>query len=282
VVWRVVAAGGFLAATGGVHPSRRLRVYPAPHGLRELVIAHETSLIAGTHVARAKGPGLEFAELRPYRPGDRARQVNWRASARRGEPWVNDRHPERSIDVVVLVDSFAIEELPRAIVAADALVRAHLHSRDRVGLVSFGGTTRWVRPGTGMRQLYVLADSLIESQVFASAAWRDLTVVPARALPPHAVVVAVSPLRDDRMVAALHDLADRGRDVGVLGLAPAVPPPRGAEGRLAARLRDLHWASRLDDLRDRSIPAVGWSRDVHLGAVVEELAAQHRRMAGAR
>ena len=40
-------------------------------------------------------------------PGDLARRVNWRASARRGELWVNEYHPERNSDVIIFVDSFA-------------------------------------------------------------------------------------------------------------------------------------------------------------------------------
>ena len=35
------------------------------------------------------------------------KRVNWRASARRGELWVNESHPERNTDVILFVDSFA-------------------------------------------------------------------------------------------------------------------------------------------------------------------------------
>ena len=50
---------------------------------------------------------MEFADLRPFMFGDRVRRINWRASARRGELWVNEQHPERNVDVVLFVDSFA-------------------------------------------------------------------------------------------------------------------------------------------------------------------------------
>ena len=43
-----------------------------------------------TRSPRARGEGIEFADLRPFVPGDRVRRVNWRASARRGELWVNE------------------------------------------------------------------------------------------------------------------------------------------------------------------------------------------------
>ena len=47
-------------------------------------------------MARAKGDGIEFADIRPFVPGDRVRRINWRASARRPGLWVNESHPERN------------------------------------------------------------------------------------------------------------------------------------------------------------------------------------------
>src|SRR5437763_775871 len=75
--------------------SAPLRVYPLPPTLRALLDPLETQVFAGNQVARVRGDGIEFADLRPFVPGDRLRRVNWRASARRGELWINDRHPER-------------------------------------------------------------------------------------------------------------------------------------------------------------------------------------------
>jgi uncharacterized protein (DUF58 family) len=62
-----------------------------------------TQVFAGNQVAREKGEGIEFADMRPFAPGDRVRRVNWRASARRGELWVNEYHAERNGDVVLAV-----------------------------------------------------------------------------------------------------------------------------------------------------------------------------------
>ena len=56
---------------------------------------------------RSRADGLEFADTRAFVPGDRLRSVNWRASARRGELIVNERHPDRNADVVLFLDSFA-------------------------------------------------------------------------------------------------------------------------------------------------------------------------------
>ena len=57
-------------------------------------------------------------------PGDRLRSINWRASARRGELIVNDRHPERNTDVILFLDSFAEARTARAESTLDRAVRA--------------------------------------------------------------------------------------------------------------------------------------------------------------
>ena len=85
----------------------RLKVYPGGETLQHLLRPLETQAFAGSQVARTRGEGIEFADLRPFMTGDRVRRVNWRATARRGEPWVNEIHPERSADVVLFLDTFA-------------------------------------------------------------------------------------------------------------------------------------------------------------------------------
>ena len=50
----------------------------------------ETQVFSGNHVARQKAEGIEFADIRQFVAGDRVRHVNWRATARRGELWVNE------------------------------------------------------------------------------------------------------------------------------------------------------------------------------------------------
>ena len=72
---------------------RPLKVYPRGEELRALLRPLETQAFAGNQIPRVRGEGIEFADLRPFVPGDRIRRINWRATARRGEPWVNETHP---------------------------------------------------------------------------------------------------------------------------------------------------------------------------------------------
>jgi uncharacterized protein (DUF58 family) len=133
----------------------RLKAYPDPIALRRTLAPLETQAFAGSEVARVKGDGVEYADIRDFVPGDRVRSVNWRASARRQTLVVNERHPERNTDVVLFIDSFVDvhdrvrSTLEDAVRAGSALATRYLDRRDRVGLVGFGGVLRWLRPGMG-------------------------------------------------------------------------------------------------------------------------------------
>src|SRR5439155_1333429 len=186
-----------------------LKVYPREEALRRLVRPLETQPYSGDEVSRRRGEGIEFADMRPFAFGDPLRHINWRASARRGQLWVNERHPERNTDVVIFLDTFAEARrgstgtLDLALRAAATLTARYVRRRDRVGFVSFGGVLRWLQPGTGLAQLYRMVDALLDTEIWLNYAWKDLDVVPARTLPPQALVIALTPLLD-AAVLALH------------------------------------------------------------------------------
>jgi uncharacterized protein (DUF58 family) len=262
-----------------------LKVFPVPDALRALVRPFETQVSTGSHVAPQRGDGIEFADLRPFLPGDRPRSINWRATARRGALMVNQRHPERATDVVLFLDSFldvrgpAGSTLDQAVAAAASLAAAYLRQRDRVGLVSFGGFVQWLQPGSGQAALYRLLDTLMETQVFATAAWKGIRHLPPRTLPAKALIVALTPLVDERGVAALFDLLARGYDLAVVDISPlAHTGPAGGEwDELARRL----WALERETLRHRyqrlGAAVVEWDHAMHLQQVLLEVEACRRR-----
>ena len=267
-----------------------LRVYPHAEYLRSLVRPWRTQVFAGNQVAREKGDGIEFADLRPFSPGDLVRRVNWRASARRRELWVNEYHPERNADVVIFLDSFeearrgTASTLDDTVRAAAALAARYLREKDRVGLVSFGGTLNWLTPATGVAQLYRIVDAVIDSRVVLSYAWRNLEVVPRRTLPPHALVLAVSPLLDERATDALLDLRARGFDLAVIEVSPLdlVGPGPEPSDRLAHRV----WALKREAQRTRyeraGVPVAVWTGDASLAGALEEVRSFRRYARSAR
>ncbi len=274
-----------------VKSTERLKAYPRTERLREIVQPRETQAFTGSEVARTKGDGIEYADVRDFVPGDRVRSINWRASARRaGTLIVNDRHPERNTDVVIFVDSFADvrrgdrSTLDDAVRAAASLAARYLERRDRVGLVSFGGVLRWLQPAMGSSQRFRLVESLLETGVEPTYTWRDVNIIPARILPTKALVLALTPLVDPRFVTTVADLRARGYDVSVVEVdpEPLVEPGPTELDRLAHRL----WLLQREVLRARlarlGVACARWSDDVELQVTVEGVRAFRRRAGLAR
>ena len=283
-LWRVRDAFGLFVFEGAVGEPRKLKVYPSAETLERLLQPRDTQVYSGNQVARHRGEGIEFADLRPFTTGDRVRRVNWRATAKRGVPWVNEAHPERNTDVVLFLDTFAearrsdMGTLDLSVRAAASFATHYLKEKDRVGLVSFGGVMNWLTVTSGTTQLYRIMDSLLDAQILLSYAWKDLDVIPTRTLPPRALVIALSPLLDERAVGALLDLPGRGFDLAVIELSPFpfVEEGETESERLAYRL----WRLRREALRSRyaalGVPIVEWREGVPLEAMVEEVRAFRR------
>jgi uncharacterized protein (DUF58 family) len=279
LVLRAHERTGLLVFEQRLELSRPLKVYPRGEAMRKLLRPLETQAFAGNQVPRIRGEGIEFADLRPFVPGDRVRRVNWRATARRGEPWVNESHPERNSDVVIFLDTFAEARrgdestLDQAVEAAAALAVHYLREKDRVGLVAFGGILNWLTVSSGLVQLYRVLDSLLEAEIFLSYAWKDIDIVPVRTLPPKALVLALSPLLDERAVRALLDLRARGFDLAVIEISP-VPFAPSSEQELDSLAYRL-WLLRRETLRSRylrlGVPVVEWREGTPLQAALEEV-----------
>lgn len=276
---------GLYAWEGRRNPRLALKVFPSPELLRDPLAPLETQLTTGSYVARAAGTGIEFADLRAYVPGDRVRTINWRASARRGELWVNQMHPERNADVVLFLDTFteaarygAGGTLDYGVRAAASLATEYLEHRDRVGLVSFGGILKWLVPAAGIVQRYRIVDALLDTEIVLNYAWKDVEIIPRGTLPPNAFVLALTPLLDERAVATLLDLRARGFDLTVVELSPVpyVAPAAGRADAIAHRL----WLMRREVLRARyrnlGVPIVEWREGVPAAAVLEEVRAWRR------
>ena len=262
----------------------RLRVYPRPERLREIIRPHETQPYVGNLVARTKSEGIEFADLRPYARGDRVRRVNWRASARSGQLIVNEQHPERNSATVLLLDSFAdarlgdVGTLDLAVRATAGFAEAYARRRDQVGLLSFGGSVNWLEPAMGSLQLYRIVEAILDTEVVLSYVWRDIRFIPVRALPPQALVVALTPLLDDRTVDALIDVRGRGADIAVVEITPDpyVLPGRSDADQLAYRIWQLRRAALRSRFLRLGVPLARWRPGEPLEPVVEEVTAFRR------
>ena len=146
--------------------------------------------------------------------------MNWRATARRGEPWVNETHPERNSDIVIFIDTFSEARRPDlgtldvSIRAAASLAALYLREKDRVGLVSFGGVLNWLTVTSGTTQLYRIVDSLLDAEILLSYAWKDLDVIPPRLLPIYAHAEDAYGVPSNVLAAINKVETDFGRNLG--------------------------------------------------------------------
>ena len=243
VVWEEMAARG---------PS--LRVLPGPLRLDALMHPSEPRAVSGAHLARVRGQGTDVAELRPYAPGDRLRDLSWSASARSGTPWVIVRHPERTGTVVLLLDgavdgsAASTEALARAARAAWAVAEVHLRAQDRVGLQTSGAATQWLPPIAGRRARWMLLDALLT--VGGAAQSRRGTRLSGRAaVPADALVVGITTLRSGAFTRQLlhHRRAGHTTAALVVDMSDLVRPPVDIVDAAAQRL----WRAELDVERSR-------------------------------
>lgn len=278
--------GLFTAATSD-NATADIRVHPRTSELRRLVAPRFLRGAGGRHTARTTGSGIEYADIRPFAAGDEVRTINWRASARAGSLQVTQRHPERSADVVLLLDNFIeaghnIERvLSLTVNAALAAGTGHLGLTDRVGFVEFGGLVRWLPPAMGQVHLHRAADFLLQSLTFANRSDKQLPMLAPNVWPPRATVLAISPLLDDRFIEALFEARRRGHDVSVIEIDTFVRDDLGPQDdvqALSTRLVEAERNQLRRSLADHGIAAVTWHNDEPVDVPLVALAGVRQRL----
>lgn len=119
-------------------------------------------LLAGQYQSAFKGHGMEFAEVRQYTPGDDARTIDWRVSARAGQTYVRQYVEERELTVMLVVDASGSVGFGTGLAtktetmaeAAATLAFSAIRNNDKVGLLAFSDQTEtFVPPRKGRRQV---------------------------------------------------------------------------------------------------------------------------------
>lgn len=268
VVVRARRPGGMLVWDTTIELDGAVRILPDAPRLAELLRPDRPRVAAGVHPSPVRAPGTDFADLRPYAPGDRLRDLSWTASARSDQPWVVVHHPERTATVVILLDAFVDAGVPlgaldRAARVVWSIARRHLAAGDRVGLLSLGAAAVWLPPRAGRRAQWMVLDALLSvgstvtgSDRPARAPRRRHAAAPV--LPADSVVVGVSPLQSDAFVAAVGHHCRLGRPTAVVGVATAdlLEPPLDDVERAARRLWDVDTDMRRARLGDAGVPSV--------------------------
>jgi uncharacterized protein (DUF58 family) len=219
----------------------------------------------GAHLTRHVGPGVEYADIRPYVPGDQLRAVNWPVSARRGRLHVTERLTDRAADVVVLIDGYrqpagpATDATERVVRGAAQVVQTALRYSDRAGIVALGGNRpRWLGADIGQRQFYRVLDTVLGAgDQFENTTG---TLAPRAAVPAGAVVIAFSTLLDTEFALALIDLRKRGHVVIAVDTLD-VSPFEDDQDPLVDRLWALQRSAMYRDMATIGVDIVAWQED---------------------
>jgi uncharacterized protein (DUF58 family) len=127
--------------------------------------------VLGIRQVRWRGGSSEFESLRDYAFGDDVRQLDWKATARRGKLIVRNEQAERNQTVLLLVDCGRLmnvevggqSKLDHAVTTALILSHVALSRGDRVGLCTFSHQVHdWLAPRGHLSQNRLITQALYD------------------------------------------------------------------------------------------------------------------------
>jgi uncharacterized protein (DUF58 family) len=279
----VIARGGLLAGTATVDAADVL-VFPLTPPQSTPIPQTELLDRLGAHLTRHVGPGVEYADIRAYVPGDQLRAVNWPVSARRGQLHVTERLTDRAADVVVLIDTYrqpagpATDATERVVRGAAQVVQTALRHGDRAGIVALGGNRpRWLGADIGQRQFYRVLDTVLGAgERFENTTG---TLAPRAAVPAGAIVIAFSTLLDTEFALALIDLRRRGHVVLAVDVLDS-SPFLDEQDPLVDRMWALQRSAMYRDMATIGVDIVSWQGGRSLDQSMGVLPDRRRRVRG--
>ncbi|WP_149361647.1 DUF58 domain-containing protein [Lolliginicoccus suaedae] len=269
----VIAPHGLWAAERTV-PIGRLHVYPlAPPRSIALPRVPLPDRI-GTHLTRRRGSGIEFADTRAHQPGDPLHAINWKASARAGRLYINERFTDRAADIVALIDTYphapgpASDSLDRSVRGATQITASALQRGDRAGVTTLGSRAHWITAEQGRTQFYRIIDVVIGAGSEALAV--PGTLAPLDALPPGAIAIAFSPLLESQFSLALMELRRRGHPVVLVDVLEGTLPFEESIDSLTEQLWRLERRKLARDLESVGVHVVAWNASDEDGADLQQ------------
>jgi len=241
----------------------------------------------GLYHAPLKGRGMEYAESRPYQPGDDVRALDWRLTARSGKPHTKLFREERERPVFIAIDlrspmAFATRGVFKQVQAARAaalLAFKAVKDGDRVGGVVLNAAgVHELPPARGQLAVARLLRQIVSSAGASAAHEPGLAALSAplqRLVKPGALVFVLSDFRD--LEAASE--ADFGRIAAhsQLRIIEISDPFEQALPSLQAPLRVSAPAGALDlELGDRALREAYRQRYAARSALLQAFCRRHR------
>lgn len=251
--------------------------------------------------SRRVGPGMDYLATRQLMPGEYAKRINWRASARIPDEDTllsNEFMTQDVAETLILLDCRSdlseIRERVNSITAysvraAMSVAERLLRDKNRVGLFALGSVSSKVLPSYGRRQYDRIALTL--SKFIPGSEFQGERVsVPLRYFYPRvSQVVLISPLMEGEGLDTALDVARSSDTFDLIIVSPspldfplernpAIKLNKSREGRIAWKLAQLERRKMLQRLESVGTTVIDW----HVSEPLEQVIASNSQSVARR
>ena len=160
----------------------------------------------GIHKKRQRGEGTDFHQLREFRQGDRLSSIDWKATSRMNKIISRDFQQERDQQVIILLDCSKnmrskdgeLSHFDHSLNALLLLSYVAVKQGDAVGLMTFGGVSRWEQPSKSPSTVSRLLETLYDLDATGHSTDYMTTAEKCRRLiKKRAMIIVISNVREE-------------------------------------------------------------------------------------
>lgn len=186
-------------------------------------------LAFGVDHSRFVGSGLEYAQSRPYAPGDGIKMMDWRITARLNKPFVKEYDTPKRTSVFILIDTSAsmgvsslkLTKHDLAVWIGSALGLIAQRRMSPVGVIGGGERETRLNPSLNRSELWRALDPLrkatLNEQTRIASRLRDLDLRAQRS----SVFVILSDLHDPSAIGAIRHASQKHDCIAIHLVDPA-------------------------------------------------------------
>ena len=186
-------------------------------------------LAFGMDLSRFIGSGLEYAQSRPYSPGDPIKMMDWKITARLGMPFVKEYDTPKRTNVFIIVDTSASMGISSAMITkhdlavwiASAIGLIAQRRMSPVGVIGGGERETRLNPSLNRGDLWQALDPLRASNLSEGTRLSDrLADLDLRAK-RSSVFIVISDLHDPDAIPAIRHASQKHDCVAIHLMDPA-------------------------------------------------------------
>lgn len=160
----------------------------------------------GIHAKRQRGEGTDFHQLREFRQGDRLSTIDWKATARMNKIISRQFQIERDQQIILMLDCSKnmssrdgeLSHFDHAVNALLLLTYVAIRQGDAVGLMTYGGPNRWLKPSKSPQTVNKFLEALYDVYPTDKPAdYMEAAVNCAKLIKKRALIVNISNLREE-------------------------------------------------------------------------------------